>query len=151
MTALEKAIEIALKAHAGQTDRAGAPYVLHPLRMMLRMSNELDMMAAVLHDVVEDGPGWTFERLAAEGIPPAVIEAVIYLTKQPEEASDYERYIRRTATHPMAHRVKLADLEDKMDLRRIDNPTDQDFARIETYRNAHALLKALRDDPRTPG
>ncbi len=146
MTQLEKAIEIALKAHAGQTDKAGAPYVLHPLRMMLRMNNEVEMMAAVLHDVVEDGPGWTFERLAQEGIPPAVIEAVGYLTKQPAEESDYERFIRRAATHPVARRVKLADLEDNMDLRRIAKPADRDFARIDKYRNAHALLKALSEE-----
>ena len=61
MKPLEKAIEIAVKAHAGQTDKAGAPYVLHPLRMMLRMHSETDMMAAVLHDVVEDG--WTIPSI----------------------------------------------------------------------------------------
>ncbi len=72
MTPLEEAFEIAVKAHAGQTDKARAPYVLHALRMMLRMINETDMMAVVLHDVVEDGSGWTFERLASEVIPTPV-------------------------------------------------------------------------------
>ncbi len=146
MTPLEKAIEIAVKAHAGQTDKAGAPYVLHPLRMMLRMITETEMMTAVLHDVVEDGPGWTFERLATEGIPATVIEAVTYLTKRPEEEVDYERFIRRASTHPLASRVKLADLEDNMDLRRIANPTDRDLARIEKYRSGYALLKAMRNE-----
>lgn len=143
MRPLEKAIEIAVRAHAGQTDKAGAPYILHPLRIMLRMQNEIEMMSAVLHDAVEDGPGWTFERLAKEGIPATVVEAVTYLTKQHEEESDYERFIRRVASHPVASRVKLADLEDNMDLRRIKNPTDRDFARTEKYRNAYELLKAL--------
>lgn len=143
MRPLEKAIEIAVRAHAGQTDKAGAPYILHSLRIMLRMQNEIEMMSAVLHDVVEDGPGWTFERLAKEGIPATVVEAVTYLTKQHEEESDYERFIRRVASHPVASRVKLADLEDNMDLRRIKNPADRDFARIEKYRNAYELLKAL--------
>ncbi len=146
MKSLEKAIEIAVKAHAGQTDKAGAPYVLHPLRMMLRMHSETDMMAAVLHDVVEDGPGWTFESLASEGIPAPVIEAVTFLTKRPEEKGDYERFIRRAAAHPVASRVKLADLEDNMDLRRITNPTDEDFARLKKYRSAYTLLKAMRTD-----
>jgi len=92
MTPLEKAIEIAVRAHEGQTDKAGAPYLLHPLRMMLRMEDEIAMMAAVLHDVVEDGPGWTFERLEAEGIPTAVINAVRHLTKHDDEAEDYEAF-----------------------------------------------------------
>ena len=143
MKPLEKAIEIALKAHAGQLDKAGAPYVLHPLRIMLKMTSEIEMMAAVLHDVVEDGPGWTFDRLAKEGIPRDVIEAVAHLTKRPEEKGNYEQFIRRAATHPIAHRVKLADLEDNMNLRRITNPTELDFARLEKYRSAYNLLKDI--------
>jgi (p)ppGpp synthase/HD superfamily hydrolase len=143
MSPLEKAIEIAVRAHAGQTDKAGAPYVLHPLRMMLRMDDETAMMAAVLHDVVEDGPGWTFERLEEEGMPPAVVDAVRHLTKREDQAEDYETFIRRAAVHPVARRVKLADLEDNMDLARIKEPTSRDFARIEKYRAAHAYLKGI--------
>lgn len=143
MTALEKAIAIAVKAHAGQTDKAGAPYVLHPLRLMLQMGNETEMMAAVLHDVVEDGAGWTFDRLAEEGIPAAVIQAVDHLTKRPEDKNDYEGFIRRAATNAVARRVKLADLQDNMDMRRIDSPTERDFARLAKYRGAYALLKSL--------
>ena len=150
MKPLERAIEIALKAHAGQTDKAGAPYVLHPLRMMLRMESETEMMAAVLHDVVEDGPGWTFERLADEGIPASVIEAVTYLTKRPEDEKDYEGFIRRAATHPVARRVKLADLTDNMDMGRINNPTEKDFVRLAKYRSAYALLKSLGDETQCP-
>jgi (p)ppGpp synthase/HD superfamily hydrolase len=146
MTPLEKAIAIALKAHAGQTDKGGVPYILHPLRLMLRMEDELGQMAAVLHDVVEDGEVWTLERLEAEGIPPQVTEAVGFLTKRPEEEDDYERFIRRAAKHPLARRVKLVDLEDNMDLRRIDHPTQRDFDRIERYKRAYALLKELGDN-----
>jgi len=142
MTPLERALQIAVQAHAGQVDKGGTPYILHPLRLMLRMEGEMDMMVAVLHDVVEDGEGWTLERLEREGIPLAVAEAVGFLTKRPEEEDDYERFIRRAAKHPLARRVKLADLEDNMDLRRIPNPTDEDFARIERYRKAHVFLKA---------
>ena len=145
MKPLEKAIAIAVKAHARQTDKAGAPYILHPLRMMLRMENDTEMMAAVLHDVVEDGPGWTFERLTAEGIPAAVVEAVTHLTKRPEDEKNYEGFIRRAATNPVARRVKLADLEDNMDLRRIENPTEKDFARLAKYRSAYTTLKSLSE------
>jgi (p)ppGpp synthase/HD superfamily hydrolase len=142
MKSLERAIAIAVEAHAGVADKAGSPYVLHPLRMMLRMETEAEMMAAVLHDVVEDGDGWTLKRLAAEGIPPVVVEAVRFLTKRPEEEADYEAFIRRAGRNPLARRVKLADLEDNMDLRRIVNPTERDFARLEKYRSAYALLKS---------
>ena len=108
MTPLETAIEIAVRAHAGQVDKAGAPYILHPLRMMLRMSSPTEMMAAVLHDVVEDGPGWTPDRLKEEGIPADVIEAVAQVTKRDEE--DYETFVLRAASHPIARRVKLVVL-----------------------------------------
>jgi guanosine-3',5'-bis(diphosphate) 3'-pyrophosphohydrolase len=140
MKPLERAIGIAVQAHCGQIDKAGAPYILHPLRLMLRMETESEMMAAVLHDVVEDGHGWTLQRLAGEGIPADVVEAVGHLTKRPEEEADYEAFIRRAGMNPMARRIKLADLEDNMDLRRIASPTERDLARIEKYRKAHALL-----------
>jgi (p)ppGpp synthase/HD superfamily hydrolase len=114
--------------------------------MMLRMDNATDMMAAVLHDAVEDGAGWTFERLADKGIPANVIEAVDCLTKRPEDAKDYEGFIRRAAKNPIAGRVKLADLTDNMDMGRIADPTERDFVRLAKYRRAHAFLKSLSDD-----
>lgn len=140
MNALEKAISIAVEAHASQVDKSGAPYILHPLRLMLAMDNDTERMAAVLHDVLEDGPGWTEEKLRAEGIPDDVIEIVRVLTKTAEEENDYERFIRRVSQHPVATRVKLADLEDNMDLGRISQPTAKDLARVEKYRKAHEFL-----------
>jgi (p)ppGpp synthase/HD superfamily hydrolase len=142
MNNIEKAISIALRAHAGQVDKSGAPYILHPLRLMLRMKSEAEMMAAVLHDVLEDGPGWTDERLRAEGIPEDVIEIVGFLTKTAEEEHDYDLFINRVAQHPAATRVKLADLEDNMNLGRISQPTAKDLARVEKYRKAHAFLSS---------
>ncbi len=123
MKTLERAIAIAVEAHAGQIDKAGAPYVLHPLRMMLRMDTEAAMMAAVLHDVVEDGAGWSLERLAGEGIPADVVEAVDSLTKRPEEEADYMAFIRRAGMNVIARSVKLADLDDNMDLVALPTPS----------------------------
>jgi hypothetical protein len=140
---VEKAVAIALHAHAGQVDKAGAPYVLHPLRVMARMTDDLARMAAVLHDVVEDGPGWTFDRLRAEGIPAAVVEALTFLTKRPEEEGDYDAFIRRVAGNALARRVKLGDLDDNMDLSRISAPTEADLRRLEKYRRARTLLEGL--------
>lgn len=68
MANLEKAILIATKAHEGQKDKAGKPYILHPLRVMLRMKTTKDMMAAILHDVVED-TDVTLDDLREHGFP----------------------------------------------------------------------------------
>ncbi len=142
MSTLERAISLAATLHAGQVDKAGARYILHPLRVMLRMTTDEDRIAAVLHDVIEDCNA-TPAALLAEGFSPPVVEAVECLTKlrinSEEEA--YDAFIRRVAKNPIARRVKLADLADNMDLTRIPNPTDKDFARIEKYRKAKLMLE----------
>ena len=117
------------KAHAEkeQKDKAGAPYILHPLRMMLRMEMGSEMIAAVLHDVVED-TGWTFAGLRQEGFPEEVIEAVDCLTQRVEEP--YESFINRIKTNPIAIRVKIADLEDNIDVKRIQNLTERDMQQL---------------------
>src|SRR5689334_15268599 len=75
MSSLERAICIAATAHQGQTDKGGAPHVLHPLRVMLAMSNDDERIVAVLHDVIEDTE-WTAEALLAEGFTPGVVDAI---------------------------------------------------------------------------
>lgn len=135
---LERAIAIAAIAHEGQVDKAGAPYVLHPLRMMLAVTTPEARIAAVLHDVVEDTPV-TLEQLRADGFSAAVVEAVEALTKRQDE--DYETFIRRVAPNPIAREVKLADLRDNADLTRIAEPTEKDRARVEKYRRAMAILE----------
>jgi (p)ppGpp synthase/HD superfamily hydrolase len=137
---LERAIAIAAAAHEGQVDKAGAPYILHPLRMMLAVTAPETRMAAVLHDVVEDGDV-TLAQLGAEGFPASVVEAVDALTKR--DGEDYEAFIRRVAPIPIAREVKLADLLDNSDLSRIADPTKQDRARIEKYRRAMEYLRSL--------
>jgi (p)ppGpp synthase/HD superfamily hydrolase len=138
MATLERAIEIAAKAHAGQVDKAGQPYVLHPLRMMLAVTTPEARMAAVLHDVVED-TAVTLEELRDEGFPAAVISAVEALTKR--DGEDYETFIRRVAPNPIAREVKLADLRDNSDLSRILEPTERDRERIAKYRRAITYLE----------
>jgi (p)ppGpp synthase/HD superfamily hydrolase len=140
---LGKAIAIAAIAHQHDVDKGGAPYILHPLRMMMRMNNDTARMVAVLHDVVEDhaAEGWTFERLAAEGIPPEVVEALRCVTKHPDDA-DYDAFIARAASHPIAKAVKLADLEDNMNLLRLDALSDKAVERLRKY---HRHWQALQD------
>ncbi len=133
------AIALAAKAHAGQVDKAGAPYILHPLRMMLRVSTPEERMAAVLHDVVEDC-GVSLADLREAGFSEAVVAAVDALTRREEES--YEEFVARAAKDPVGRRVKLADLEDNSDLSRIAEPTQRDFERLEKYRRAIAFLEA---------
>ncbi len=137
---LEKAIRLAAEAHSGQRDKAGGPYILHPLRMMFTMDTPAERMVAVLHDIVED-TGWTLEALRREGFPEDIVEAVACLTRQQDES--YEAFIERAAQHPLARRVKLADLEDNMDARRLETMTQQDQSRMARYLKAWRRLKGL--------
>lgn len=139
MPTLERAIQIAALAHAGQVDKAGQPYILHPLRVMLRVQEENERMAAVLHDVVED-TSVSLNQLASEGFAPQVIEAVEALTKRPGETR--LEAAARAARHSVARVVKLADNAENMDLSRIASPTAKDFARIEEYKAVRAFLLA---------
>ena len=138
MSTLERAIAIAAEAHAGQVDKAGAPYVLHPLRMMLAVQTLDERIVAVLHDVCEDCPGWDFDRLRREGFSEAVLAALETVTKR--EGESYEDFVRRAGANPIGRAVKLADLQDNSDLSRIAAPTAQDMERVEKYRRAIAAL-----------
>lgn len=129
MATLERAIQIAAEAHAGQFDKGGEAYILHPLRVMLRMQSQAERIVAVLHDVVEDSPDYSIEALSREGFAPEVIEAIQALTKLPGEGR--VAAARRAAEHPLARLVKLADNAENMDLSRIPNPAEKDFARLK--------------------
>ncbi|WNG14864.1 HD domain-containing protein [Cystobacter fuscus] len=138
MPTLEDALELAMRAHRGQRDKAGQPYILHPLRVMARLDTETERMVALLHDVVEDTP-YTLERLRELGYGEEVLGALERLTKA--EGEDYAAFIERVRPHPLARRVKLADLEDNMDVRRLPAITAKDAERLARYRAAWARLK----------
>ena len=127
---LARAIAIATEAHADQVDKAGAPYISHPLRVMRAQDSEEARIVAVLHDVVEDCSGWTFKRLKDEGFSTTVIDALRLVTKI--EGEDYEDFVRRAAGNPISRAVKIADIQDNMDLSRIANVTTRD---LEELRN----------------
>lgn len=133
----EKAIGIAVAAHQGLKDRYGAPYILHPLRVMARVQTTREKTVAILHDVVED-TNWTFERLRKEGFPEEIISALDCLTKRDKEP--YEELVKRAADNPLARRVKIADLEDNMDIRRMAEVTDEAKARLARYLKAWCSL-----------
>ncbi|WP_342359474.1 HD domain-containing protein [Terrarubrum flagellatum] len=145
MTAtIEDALMLAADKHRGQTDKAGLPYILHPLRVMHHLGLDATMqerMAALLHDLVED-TDVTLDDLRAQGFPAEVVQAVDSLTKRPEEKEDYFAAVRRAGADPIGRKVKIADLTDNMDVRRIRSPTDKDRLRIERYRKALDLLRS---------
>ena len=125
MSTLERAIEIATEAHRGQFDKAGNDYIGHPLRVMAAGRTTEEKIVGVLHDVVEDSD-WTFERLAAEGFSGEVVEALRCLTKLSGN-EPYDKFIARVKTNKLAVAVKLNDLSDNMDIRRLPYLSDKDF------------------------
>lgn len=131
---LEKAIEIATQAHRGQVDKYGAPYIGHVMRVMNLGRTEEEKICGVLHDVVED-TDWTFERLAAEGFGPDIIAALRCVTKESED-EDYDHFVQRTLQNRLACLVKLNDLTDNMDVRRMLEVTTKDVARLNKYLRA---------------
>jgi (p)ppGpp synthase/HD superfamily hydrolase len=140
MSSLEKAISIAAQAHEGQSDKAGAPYILHPLRVMMKMTTEAERIAAVLHDVIED-TDWTIERLRLEGFHKEILDALDCLTK--EDGEEYGEFIERVNPNPLAVKVKMADLEDNLDATRLKTLTEADTKRLEKYKQALLILVNL--------
>ena len=154
MSTLERAIAIATAAHTGMTDKAGAPYILHPLRVMLRVASPEARIVGVLHDVIEDCQhlGYTFEFIARNGFSDAVMAGLRAVTKQEDEEGKHSdpgfeekfmRFVKRACQDPVGRLVKIADLEDNFDLSRIANPSDKDLRRLERYRRALDLALSL--------
>jgi len=145
MSTLEKAIALAVNVHQGQTDRAGAPYILHPLRVMFRLQGDVEQIVGVLHDVVEDSET-TFDDLRRMGFSEAVITALDAVTRRDDET--YEVFVERSAAQPLARRVKLADLADNMDVRRFSGDLSaKDLARLNRYRRAWNRLTSEASSP----
>ena len=141
---LEDAIVLAAQLHKGQVDKAGVSYILHTLRVMQdpTLTSEDERIVAVLHDTVEDCD-ITLEQLRERGYSVQVVDALDFLTKLPEEESNYDAFIERVQSGPLlARKVKLADLRDNADLSRLANPTEKDLARQEKYRRAIAALES---------
>lgn len=140
MSTLSRAIEIALDAHAGQTDKAGAEYILHPLRVMQRGQNKEEKICGVLHDVIEDSR-YSLSDLEQEGFSADILDALRCLTKKPEEEDNYEAFIGRVLQNPLAIQIKMYDLLDNMDLTRHREVSDEDLQRFNKYLKAYWRLR----------
>lgn len=136
---LELAIKVATEAHAGQVDKGGKPYINHPQAVAASLTNTEYKIVAYLHDVCED-TSITFDDLKDMGFTYRIVNSICLLTKTDELT--YEEYLRRLRMDSCARAVKMADLKHNMDITRIPNPSEKDYARIEKYKKSLAFLES---------
>jgi (p)ppGpp synthase/HD superfamily hydrolase len=129
----DKALQIAVRAHKGQKDKAGHDYILHPIRVSERCDDPRAKIVALLHDTIED-TDVTADYLREEGFTEEIVEAVLAVTRR--EGEEYNDYVRRAAQNELGRMVKRADLEDNMDIRRLPELTDRDVERLRKYLRA---------------
>lgn len=137
MHLVDKALQIAVNAHAGQLDKAGRPYILHPLRIMLQMQTDDEKITALLHDVLEDTE-LSAQDLLDEGIPFRIVDAVQVLTRLEDE--HYSVFMTRVRANELAVKVKTADIEDNLNLLRLKTLRPTDWVRILKYHSAWQQL-----------
>ena len=123
----ELALQIAQKAHAGQVDKAGKDYILHPMTVASYMDTDTEKTIAYLHDVLED-TDVTVDALR-KIFPNEIVDTLITLTHRKDES--YFEYIQRVSKSKLAKKVKVADLLHNLDITRIKEPTKQDYERLE--------------------
>jgi (p)ppGpp synthase/HD superfamily hydrolase len=156
---LQRAIEIAVIAHKGQVDKAGNLYVLHPLRVMMSLDTEDEKIVGVLHDVVEDCEGWTWDRLRSEGFSEKIIDALQSVSKTPEEEAEFKclkeaglddavrdhylSFIKRAKDNEIGRKVKVADIIDNLDVSRIKTLSNEDVIRLRRYEEVLNILKNM--------
>jgi len=140
MSDLDEALFLAVQAHSGQKDRFGSPYILHPLRMMVRMTSDEEKIVAVLHDAVEKTP-LTLDDLRGKKFTEDIIDAVDRLTKRENEP--YEKHIERASANPISLKVKLADLEDNMAQARAHLFSEKEEKRLQRFQKAKDRLEKI--------
>ncbi len=133
---IEKARALAAERHAGQTDKAGLPYIGHPERVASRMKEPDEIIVGWLHDTVEDTDLSLVE--IAETFGARIADAVDALSRRPDEKWDL--YLRRVRANPIARKVKISDLIDNSNLGRISEPGLKDVARQAKYNKALRFL-----------
>ena len=131
------ALELAVEKHKNQTDKAGNPYILHPLHVMENVNNKEGKIVAILHDIIED-TYITENYLLKIGLSKRIVDAVVALTRS--EDMDYQEYIKNLSSNPLAKEVKLADLEHNMDLKRLPTLEEKDLERNRKYQIAYHYL-----------
>ena len=136
----KKALTLCFETHKYQKDKSGLPYIFHPFHLAEQMDDEISTVCALLHDVVEDSD-CTFDDLRDMGFPDEVIGILKLLTH--EDGVDYFDYVKSLSSHPVARKIKLADLRHNSDLSRLDSVSEYDLRRNEKYLSAIKLLESL--------
>ena len=131
------ALELAVEKHKNQTDKAGNPYILHPLHVMENVNSKEGKIVAILHDIIED-TDITEDYLLKIGLSKRIVDAVVALTRS--EDKNYQEYIKNLSSNPLAKEVKLADLEHNMDLKRLPTLEEKDLERNRKYQIAYHYL-----------
>lgn len=139
---LEKAAKLCVTMHQGQTDKAGKAYFLHPMRVAMACATDEQRIVAMLHDTIEDTEV-TPEGLLEYGFPQEIVDAVLSVTRQDGET--YEQFVERCALNPIARQVKLRDLEDNMNLLRLDSVNEKSIDRLNRYIQAHKFLSEYKE------
>ena len=142
---LEKAYKLCLEKHACQTDKVGKPYFMHPFRVAERCAAIPEKIVALLHDTIED-TDVTPEFLLAEGFPQEIVDGILSVTRNEDE--DYYEFITRAAENPIGKVVKLHDLEDNMDIRRLDSIDDRMRDRLNRYIHSYHFLTSGKPLPK---
>ncbi len=137
----QEALDIAFNGHKDQYDKAGQPYILHPLRLMFAFNDVTLKVIALLHDVIEDTP-ITIDELRSKGFSEDILEAISALTKRNDES--YEQFILRVSQNSLAKQVKIADLKDNMNLARLNKITQADLERLQKYHNSLIFLEKIK-------
>lgn len=136
----DHALQIAIHAHRGQKDKSGREYIMHPIRVAERCKDPRAKIVALPHDTIEDTEV-TPDTLQEEGFPQEIISAILSVTRQENET--YDAFVRRASENPIGREVKIADLEDNMDVRRLKEITNEDVARLQKYLRAWQYLTKL--------
>jgi len=136
----ERAIRIAVTAHAGQFDKAGVPYILHPLRVMNAVDTIDEKTVAILHDTIED-TSVTDRFLLSEGLPQYIVDAILSVSRRKDEK--YKDFIQRAKCNMIGRNVKIADMRDNCDLFRMHDLEDKHLSMVKRY---HRSIKELEPD-----
>ena len=135
-----EAMKIAYRAHHGQVDKSGIPYIFHPLHLAEQMTDEYTTCVALLHDVVEDS-NVTLEELS-KIFPAEVVEAVALMTHRKD--ADYLEYVAAIRENPIARAVKLADIAHNSDTTRLEATADNLAAQKRLHEKYSKALQILK-------
>lgn len=138
---LDKAASICINKHAGQRDKMGRAYFQHPMRVAMRCHSDDQKIVALLHDTIED-TDVTVEYLLAEGFPQYIVDGILSVTKR--EGESYKDFVARAALNPLGREVKLHDIEDNLDVLRLDSVSPSMAARFSKYLAAREYLLNLK-------